>query len=133
MLYHGIRIKKSKRIALWNQEKAKAEVQRALKHFGIKERKELLPTTERFKRKGFWCTSDLAHAKNWAKWNPEIVSLALSLHLVPEEKILSYLEKTYGEPCVLQINLASESHSTGESNIFIETDFLDLNKAERIK
>ena len=134
MLYHGIRLKeRSEKIALWNQEKAKAEVQRALKHFKIKGRKELLPTFDRYRIKGFWCTTDLAHAKNWAKWNPEIVSLTLSLHEVPESEVLDYLKKTYGGPHVLRINFTADSRPGGDSNIFIEADFLNLKQVESLE
>ena len=126
--YHGIRLKDpgvlKEGLKLWSPRECKEEVRRAFDYFAKKgylnpndpEVKEaldaaLLECERRFSTRGIHVTVFEDAACGWALRNPEIAWVHLGFlmkddePLIPDEEIHRYLEKRYGKPYCLEIDL----------------------------
>ena len=126
--YHGIRLKDpdilNKGLKLWDPLQCKVEVREAFDYFARKgyidledpEVKEALDDAlrecdRRFRTKGIHVTVIKDAACGWAMRNPEVTWVHLGFlmkddePLIPDEEIHKYLEKRYGKPYCLEIDL----------------------------
>ena len=132
-VYHGIRARAEivqKGFCIFEPEEMRKNIDRALRFFGVDvsklppERREMLNTlrsVEVKERAGIiWVTAYPEEACKWAKTNPEHVSLALSIAGIQRDEIERYLERTFGKPLRLTIEVEitkRELYASGLNNI----------------
>ena len=132
-VYHGIRARAEivqKGFCIFEPEEMRKNIDRALRFFDVDigklppERREMLDTlknVEMMERAGIiWVTAYPEEACKWAKTNPEHVSLALSIADIQRDKIERYLERTFGKPLRLTIEVEitkGELYASGLNNI----------------
>jgi len=132
-VYHGIRARAEiiqKGFCIFEPEEMRKNIDRALRFFEIDlgelppERREMLDTlrnVEVIERAGIiWVTAYPEEACKWAKTNPEHVSLALSIAGIQRDEIERYLERTFGKPLRLTIEVEitkGELYASGLNNI----------------
>jgi len=132
-VYHGIRARAEiiqKGFCIFEPEEMRKNIDRALRFFEIDvdelppERREMLNTlknVEVIERAGIiWVTAYPDEACKWAKTNPEHVSLALSIAGIQRDEIERYLERTFGKPLRLTIEVEitkGELYASGLNNI----------------
>ena len=132
-VYHGIRARAEiiqKGFCIFEPEEMRKNIDRALRFFEIDvdelppERREMLNTlknVEVIERAGIiWVTAYPDEACKWAKTNPEHVSLALSIAGTQRDEIERYLERTFGKPLRLTIEVEitkGELYASGLNNI----------------
>jgi len=143
-IFHGIRLHRpDKELAIglkpWDADRAREELLKAFKYFNANKLEDFHDIADNFfvaieqtrfgEPLGFWFTIDKNAVPFWAKQNPEIISLPLVMLGIDEHRVYRYLEKTYGHPYGLTIDLTEVVNILGEERVrhaFLGTGGADM-------